>query len=58
MYFFSKDLKTFNKKQSNWLEFYEKCGINILIWNYRGYGESEGTPSTYVYMLLNNIYNK
>ncbi|EGR34522.1 hypothetical protein IMG5_008710 [Ichthyophthirius multifiliis] len=32
---------------SDWLEFYLKKGINLLVWNYRGYGNSQGIPTTY-----------
>eukprot|EP00826_Nyctotherus_ovalis_P031212 TRINITY_DN2490_c0_g2_i1.p1 TRINITY_DN2490_c0_g2~~TRINITY_DN2490_c0_g2_i1.p1 ORF type:complete len:616 (-),score=140.52 TRINITY_DN2490_c0_g2_i1:408-2117(-) len=31
--------------QSQWLDFYTGHGLNIMLWNYRGYGRSEGTPS-------------
>ena len=30
---------------SEWLEFYLDFGINVVLWNYRGYGSSTGTPS-------------
>lgn len=30
--------------QSDWLEYYISKGIDILLWNYRGYGKSEGKP--------------
>lgn len=30
---------------SEWIEFYLRLGINIVVWNYRGYGRSEGHPS-------------
>ena len=31
--------------QDNWIEFYKSNGINILLWNYRGYGQSRGYPT-------------
>jgi hypothetical protein len=34
---------------SNWLEFYLSVDVNVILWNYRGYGGSGGTPS------VNNI---
>ncbi|KRX04633.1 hypothetical protein PPERSA_04448 [Pseudocohnilembus persalinus] len=30
---------------SEWVEFYQKLGMNIVLWNYRGYGRSEGNPT-------------
>ena len=30
--------------QSEWLEFYLSRGINVILWNYRGYGLSKGRP--------------
>jgi hypothetical protein len=30
---------------SEWPEFYLAFGINVVLWNYRGYGRSTGTPS-------------
>lgn len=30
--------------QSEWLEYYIASGINVFLWNYRGYGRSKGTP--------------
>lgn len=30
--------------ENEWLEFYKNLGINFFVWNYRGYGRSEGTP--------------
>eukprot|EP01022_Parablepharisma_sp_SALTPOND_P028483 TRINITY_DN71038_c0_g1_i1.p1 TRINITY_DN71038_c0_g1~~TRINITY_DN71038_c0_g1_i1.p1 ORF type:complete len:560 (+),score=41.95 TRINITY_DN71038_c0_g1_i1:670-2349(+) len=29
----------------HWIEFYRTNGINILLWNYRGYGRSKGHPT-------------
>ena len=31
--------------QSEWLEFYEKLCVNVILWNYRGYGKSTGSSS-------------
>lgn len=31
--------------QSEWLDLYISNGINVLLWNYRGYGRSKGSPS-------------
>ena len=28
-----------------WLDFYRERGLNVLVWNYRGFGRSEGSPS-------------
>eukprot|EP00347_Sterkiella_histriomuscorum_P004596 403359863 len=30
-----------------WLNFFLKKGINVMGWNYRGYGDTPGTPSPY-----------
>jgi pimeloyl-ACP methyl ester carboxylesterase len=30
---------------SNWPDFYLDYGINVVLWNYRGYGKSTGKPS-------------
>lgn len=30
---------------SEWVDFYMDFGINVVLWNYRGYGASSGTPS-------------
>ncbi|KAL4510049.1 hypothetical protein ABPG72_010242 [Tetrahymena utriculariae] len=35
----------FSKYSNEWVDYYFKKGINTLVWNYRGYGKSEGTPS-------------
>lgn len=35
----------FANSQSDWLEFYLFNGVNICMWNYRGYGRSTGSPS-------------
>jgi len=31
--------------QSEFIEYYVENGMNVVIWNYRGYSKSEGTPS-------------
>ncbi len=31
--------------QDHWIEFYRSNGLNILLWNYRGYARSKGRPS-------------
>ena len=31
--------------QSEWLEYYIQSGINVFMWNYRGYGRTKGRPS-------------
>lgn len=31
--------------ENEWLEFYRNLGINMFVWNYRGYGRSEGSPN-------------
>lgn len=31
--------------QTEWLEFYLSNGINVFMWNYRGYGRTSGKPS-------------
>jgi hypothetical protein len=31
--------------QSEWLDYYISLGINVFLWNYRGYGRSGGSPS-------------
>mmetsp|Transcript_36501 Transcript_36501/g.42009 ORF Transcript_36501/g.42009 Transcript_36501/m.42009 type:complete len:185 (+) Transcript_36501:837-1391(+) len=30
--------------ENEWLEFYRNLGVNLFVWNYRGYGRSEGSP--------------
>jgi len=34
----------FSGYQSQWLRFYHEQGINVMMYNYRGYGRSEGWP--------------
>lgn len=34
----------FFQYQSDWLDYYVEHGINVIVWNYRGFGMSEGTP--------------
>ena len=31
--------------QSEWLDYYLNSGINVFMWNYRGYGRTKGRPS-------------
>jgi hypothetical protein len=31
--------------QSEWLDYYVNNGINMFVWNYRGFGLSEGNPT-------------
>ena len=38
-------LYEFSYYQSEWLEYYVSVGLNVLLWNYRGYGRSKGSPS-------------
>ena len=33
------------ERSSIWLNYYLNFGINVVLWNYRGYGMSTGTPS-------------
>ena len=35
----------FSYYQSEWFEFYQKLGINVMMWNYPGYGRTKGPPS-------------
>ena len=37
--------------QSDWLDFYVNMGINVFVWNYRGFGLSEGDPTPKVCLL-------
>ncbi|EGR32957.1 hypothetical protein IMG5_065700 [Ichthyophthirius multifiliis] len=30
---------------SQWIEFYTQKGMNLMLWNYRGYGFSQGNPN-------------
>ena len=32
-------------RSSEWLSFYTALGLDVVLWNYRGYGRSEGVPS-------------
>lgn len=32
--------------QNHWLDFYINNGIDLCLWNYRGYGRTKGTPSS------------
>lgn len=29
--------------QTEWVDYYRKLGVNLVIWNYRGYGRSQGS---------------
>jgi alpha/beta superfamily hydrolase len=29
---------------SEYLDYYTQLGINVVLWNYRGFGNSEGNP--------------
>lgn len=31
--------------ENEWVRFYIRAGVNVFIWNYRGYGRSGGQPS-------------
>ena len=46
--------------QSDWLDYYIKWGVNVFVWNYRGYGLSKGTPSPQVssLLLISSLENK
>lgn len=36
-----------NSPNAFWLNFFLKKGINVMAWNYRGYGKTPGTPDPY-----------
>lgn len=36
-----------NAPNAFWLNFFLKKGINVMAWNYRGYGRTKGTPTPY-----------
>ncbi|KAG9402612.1 hypothetical protein AC1031_007219 [Aphanomyces cochlioides] len=38
-------LYEFHHFQSDWIQFYTKFGINVFVFNYRGYGRCKGYPS-------------
>jgi hypothetical protein len=38
-------LYEFRMKGSNWIDFYNNLNMNVILWNYRGYGRSTGSPS-------------
>ncbi|KDO27420.1 hypothetical protein SPRG_07008 [Saprolegnia parasitica CBS 223.65] len=38
-------LYEFHHFQSDWIQFYTKLGINVFLFNYRGYGRTKGYPS-------------
>jgi alpha-beta hydrolase superfamily lysophospholipase len=41
--------------QSDWLDYYVNMGINVFVWNYRGFGLSEGIPSPNVIFKISII---
>ena len=41
----------FNFKEK-WLDFYLDNGIQVFLWNYRGYGNSSGTVNFEVFLLF------
>jgi hypothetical protein len=36
-----------NQPNAFWLNFFLKKGVNVMAWNYRGYGNTKGTPTPY-----------
>ena len=36
-----------NSPNAFWLNFFLKKGVNVMAWNYRGYGDTKGTPDPY-----------
>ena len=36
-----------NSPNAYWLSFFVKKGVNVMAWNYRGYGHTPGNPSPY-----------
>ncbi|KAF0690203.1 Aste57867_18394 [Aphanomyces stellatus] len=38
-------LYEFHHFQSDWIQFYTKYGVNVFVFNYRGYGRCKGYPS-------------
>jgi len=34
--------------ENEWIDLYLRNGINVFLWNYRGYGRSTGTPSPHI----------
>ena len=36
-----------NQPNAFWLNFFLKKGINVMAWNYRGYGHTSGSPTPY-----------
>ena len=41
----------FSYYQSEWIEYYSKLGINLMLWNYQGFGRTKGSPN------LKKIFN-
>eukprot|EP01017_Pseudomicrothorax_dubius_P015640 TRINITY_DN1793_c0_g1_i1.p1 TRINITY_DN1793_c0_g1~~TRINITY_DN1793_c0_g1_i1.p1 ORF type:complete len:632 (-),score=173.61 TRINITY_DN1793_c0_g1_i1:116-2011(-) len=37
----------FSCMDNDWLNFYVESGVNVLLWNYRGYGRSQSFPTPY-----------
>ena len=42
--------------QSDWLDYYVNMGINVFVWNYRGFGLSEGDPSPSVKLICLKLF--
>ena len=36
-----------NAPNAFWLNFFIAKGVNVMAWNYRGYGHTNGTPTPY-----------
>ena len=36
-----------NAPNAFWLNFFLKKGVNVMAWNYRGYADTNGTPTPY-----------
>ena len=36
-----------NSPNAFWLNFFLKKGINVMAWNYRGYGQTKSSPNPY-----------
>jgi len=37
---------------SPWVEFYHDLGINVCLWNYRGFSKSQGSPNPKVILIF------
>jgi pimeloyl-ACP methyl ester carboxylesterase len=53
-----------NAPNAFWLNFFLKKGVNVMAWNYRGYGHTKGSPTPYnikvdgeavLYFMLNEL---